>query len=213
MSSHARAAVISVVMLLLWALPASAMTISVDPAGITVGGLIPGARVVLFGVGREPHRDHSVVRRWTEVLTDDDQDGIVRFVSPITNKSIWIAVDLASGTRVAETGPDYPRREMVPAEVLRRNSVGELSQFENARGVAELLVVRPGKGAWRVSGAKNAPVDEARGTTDPMRVDASSFQAVPDVESEELTHLERGDVIAMIDPRLMEFYLMPVVEE
>jgi hypothetical protein len=213
MSSQTRVRVVSFVFLFLSSLPLTAMTLAVDGEGVTVGNLRPGARVVLFGVGREPHRDHSVVRRWTEVLADDDQDGIVRFVSAITNKSIWIAVDLASGTRVAETGPDYPRREMVPVEVLRRNSVGELSQFENARGVAELLVVRPGKGAWRVSGAKNAPVDEARGTTDPMRVDASSFQAVPDVESEELTHLERGDVIAMIDPRLMEFYLMPVVEE
>jgi hypothetical protein len=213
MSALSRARVVTVVLVSLCSFPLAAMTIAVDSNGVTIGDLAPGSRVILFGVGREPHGDHSVVRRWTEVLTDDDHNGVVQFASAMTNKSIWIAVDFGSGNSVSETGQDYPRRETSFEATLERNSLGQLSKFENARGVAELLVVRPGQGAWRLSAAKNAPLDETRGTPDPMRFDASSFQAVPGVESEVFTHLEQSDVVAMIDPRLMEFYVTRVAED
>jgi hypothetical protein len=192
---------------------AAAMTILVDTAGVTVRNFTPGSRVILFGVGREPRRYRSAIRDYTKVLTDDDRDGVVRFSSPITNKSIWIAVDLESAEYVAGTGPDYPRRETTDGAQVKRNNVGQLSKFENARGIVELLVVRARQGAWRLNAAKNSEVDEAKGTPDPIRLDASSFRAVEGVPSEELKHLKHGDVIAMIDPRRMEFYVISVDEE
>jgi len=192
---------------------AAAMTIQVDTAGVTVGNLTPGSRVILFGVGREPRGYRSASVDYTTVLTDDDRDGVVRFSSPITRKSIWIAVDLESAEFVAGTGPGYPRRETTNGADVKRNNVGQLSKFENARGIVELMVVRAHKGAWRLNAAKNSEVDEANGSPDPIRVDASSFSAVDGVVSDELKHLKHGDVIAMIDPRLMEFYVISVNEE
>jgi hypothetical protein len=195
------------------AFPAAAMTLTVDAEGVTVGDLTAGARVILFGVGREPRRYQSAVRRWTEVLADSDRDGSVRFSSAVTSKSIWIAVDLETGESVADTGPGYPRREVTAGFGLKRNNAGQLSKLENARGIAELLIVRPGRGAWRLSAAKNESVDDARDNPALLRLDASAFRAVEGVPSDDLRHLRRGDVLAMIDPRVMEFYVVPVSED
>lgn len=217
MTNRARNAVRTAVVILtaaLFSVPAAAMTLAVDASGVTVSDLPPGSRIVLFGVGREPLGDRSAVRRWTEVLPDEDRNGVVRFSSAVTNKSIWVAVDLDTGDSVSGTGPDYPRRESAIGSALKRNNAGQLSKWEHARGTAELLIVRPRKGgAWRLSAAKNSSVDEASGRPEPMRLDASSFRAVDGVPSEDLKHLKRGDVLAMIDPRRMEFYVIQVKED
>lgn len=206
-------AVAAILCLATLAVPAAAMTLTVDAEGVTVGELPAGSRVILFGVGREPRRYQSAVRQWTEVLADGDRDGIVRFSSAVTNKSIWIAVDLDTGESVAGTGPGYPRREVTAGFGFKRNNAGQLSKLENARGIAELLIVRPGRGAWRLSAAKNSAVDDARDNPALLRLDAASFRAVSGVSSDDLKHLRRGDVLAMIDPRVMEFYLVHVSED
>lgn len=201
------------VFIVILTVPSAAMTLSVDAEGVTVSALPAGAQVILFGAGREPGRHQSTVRHWTEVLRDDDRDGVVRFSSAVTHKSIWIAVDLESGEFVANTGPGYPRREVTHGFSVKRNNVGQLSKLENARGIAELLIVRPRQGAWRLSAEKNSRVDEGRDSPSAMRLDASSFQPVNGVASTDLKHLKRGDVLAMIDPRVMEFYVIQVNED
>jgi hypothetical protein len=76
-----------------------------------------------------------------------------------------------------------------------------------------LLVVRAKQGAWRLSASKNSSVDEAARTPQPMRLHAASFQSVNGLPSGELTHLKRGDVVAMIDPGRMEFFVLTVKED
>lgn len=195
------------------ALPGAAMTLTVDAGGVTVRDVTAGARVILFGVGREPLGDRSAIRRWTEVVADEDRDGSIRFSASVTSKSIWVAVDLDSGERVSATGPGYPRREVTAGFGVKRNNAGQLSKLENARGVAELLIVRPKRGAWRLSAMKNSLEDDARDNPGSMRLDVSSFHAVDGVASEDLRHLKRGDVLAMIDPRRMQFYVVQVNED
>ncbi|HWW61537.1 MAG TPA: hypothetical protein VN181_09230 [Thermoanaerobaculia bacterium] len=194
-------------------LSAAALTMRIEADGVTVQDATPGAKVILFGVAREPHLYYSVIRRWTEVLADDDRDGVVRFAASVSNKSIFVVVDLDTGAYVAETGPDYPRREILPGEAFKRNNAGQISKFENARGRAELLVVRRGKGAWRVSAAKNSSLDENKDTPSALKIDASEFLSVSGLASGKLEHLKRDDVVAMIDPNRMEFYLVTVGED
>jgi hypothetical protein len=193
---------------------AAGMVMEVGLDGVTVRNVPAGSRVVLFGVGREPRRYRSAIRDYMEVLSDEDRDGVVRLSStPITNKSIWIAVNLDGGEFAVETGPGYPRREAPASAVTKRNDAGELSKFEFDRGVVELLVVRPGKGAWRLNAWKSSAVDENRDMPESMRLDASSFHVVEGVTSEAFQQSEPGDVIAMIDPRGMEFSVVTVGEE
>ena len=191
----------------------AAMTLAVDAQGVTVSNVAAGSRVILFGVGREPLGYQSKVRRWTEVLTDEDHDGVVRFTAASTRKSIWIAVDFDRGDAVAATGPDYPRREVTAGFGVKRNNAGQLSKLENARGIADLIVVRPGRGAWRRLVLKHSPVDETRGRPETMRIDAGSLEPVNGLPSDDLKHVRRGDVLAMIDPTEMEFYVTTVNED
>jgi len=189
------------------------IAITVDPSAVTLQGATPGAHVVVFGVAREPHESYSEIRRWTEVLEDDDHDGVVRLSSVISSKSIWIAVELESGRYVAGTGAEYPRREIAAGDVFKRNNAGQLSKFENARGQVEMLIVRPGKGAWRAGASKDSSLDENKGTPSALKLDISSFTAVTGLDSIALPHLKRDDVVAMIDPNRMEFYVTVVGEE
>jgi hypothetical protein len=178
-----------------------------EPGAVVAQGITPGAQVVWFSVAREPQGYISRVVRREDVLSDADQDGSVAF--PLEKeapfKSIWVAVDLVDG-RFAIAAPEgYPLREIgFPADGVRPVG-GLLRELRNARGTAEILVVRPGTGAWGLSVADGGPADEDRandGTLISSLRQAYAIGASPAPPD----HFLPKDVLVMIDPQRMELY-------
>jgi hypothetical protein len=187
------------------------LTVSNDT--VTIEGVTPGSSVVLFSVAREPvHYLAQVVSR-REVLTDDDHDGKIEYKPSkgVAFQSIWIAVDFQSGETAVAGKPGYIPLPMTQRGAGRGNVLNLVGTnvLDIGRGDVEVLVVRPGKGAWAITvrgghGTEESPQPwrsrVGLGKLHPLRAE---FKDPPPV-------LVPGDVVLMIDPQGMEYSLTTI---
>ena len=204
-----------VAILVLAALALGASPLSAQPKiefekdAVVARGVTPGGSVVWFGVTRDrPGWTNRVVRR-DALVTDSDGDGVVRLDLgvPVAPQSIWTAVDLPSGAVAVATPEGMPRREVaLPVGAFRGSARGVVETVEDARQFLEILVVRPGEGSWTLSvgdgGASDGDLQSdgrIQATLAAMRP-AAATKTAP-------SQLLPGDVVVVVDPRLMEFYV------
>lgn len=165
-----------------------------------------GATSIVFGVAREIDSDDVVtVRTWTEVLSDDDRDGNVRLElgRPLAAASVWIAVDAGSGAfDIATPAGLELRRRAWRGQGLRKRPDGR-DAIGDSRGQAELLVVRPGGGAWRLRLGDGGPSDED-GSAD-GRLEAPLDRLVPLADGPPPPkEFQAEDFVLLVDPNSLE---------
>jgi len=169
-------------------------------------------QVVFFGVAREIDPDDvvNVVPR-LEIRTDDDGDGRVDlpFGGPVALRSAWAAVDLASGDFDAATLPGFPLKKVnFRGRGLGKRPDGRDSVLDE-RGIAEILVVRPGVGVWSLRLGDGGPDDED-GTAN-GRLEAALDRMTPLPGSPAPPEsFQKDDVVLLIDPNLLEITLVKV---
>lgn len=145
-------------------LPVAALQIRLDEAGAEAAGVTPGGEVAWLTVWRQP--DELGVTRVTLLdrrVRDEDFDGAVRLEvePPIARLSVWVAVDLATGEAAAATLEGVPLR-WAPEGSVRLPERGP--GVEVGLGRPEMMLVRPGVGAFRARGSDGAHGDAgARG--------------------------------------------------
>lgn len=199
---------------------ASTLTVSFGEKSLTVTGVSPGGRVVVFGVAREsigkPAIPAIVIR--AEMLSDSDGDGTVTLQLPVAvpQYGMWAVVDLASGANQAFPTPGYssPQRVELTPELVRRDSAGQLRKLEWPFGQIDVLVARPGgrmdQGAWKLFASKGSGLDENRGTGKrELRVDISAMTPIGDSPAGPGT-LRDGDVVAIFDRHFVRYGIMEV---
>jgi hypothetical protein len=199
----------AIVVVALAALPAHTQpTIGFEENVIVAKGVTPGGSVVWFGIARErPGRITRVVRR-DSVLPDSDGDGLVRLdlERSVAVQSIWAAVDLTSGAFVVATPEGMPRREVtMPGNSFRRNPRGAVEALQDSREFLEILVVRPGEGAWSLSVGDGGSSDADMQPDGSIQASLASMQPLQ-ASKGALDQLLPGDVVVVVDPRQMEFY-------
>ncbi len=202
--------VVAILVLALAAVPLAAQPkIEFEKDAVVARGVTQGGSVVWFGVIRDrPGWINRVVRR-DALETDSDGDGAVRLDlgRPVAPKSIWAAVDLASGAFAVATPEGTPRREVeLPASALRSSAAGVVETIEDARQFLEILVVRPGEGSWTLSVGDGGASDGDLQSDGSIR---ASLAAMRPAEATKMapSQLLPGDVVVVVDPRLMEFYV------
>jgi len=180
------------------------LSLSVIGTQITARGITPNGEVVLFGrthrhVGGTPHLGHRA-----SIERDADGDGVVTVtIEELPPHSVWVAVDQQTGGyAVAAPDGQEPRVFALPAGAWRDGS----EAIDVSSGYLDFLLVRPGKGAWRLDitqGGRN----DGDGTID----------AVLRARLEVLEHLtgkekaparaQKKDVLAIIDPRTLDVFV------
>lgn len=142
---------------------APAMTI--EPSAVLVSGLAPGGEVVYFSVAREVTTYAANVVRREGRMKDDDLDGSVRIaVDPaVPWRSIWVAVDLATGLVIPATPEGYPLRDSGSRGGFALAPAGAFTHLGAAGDLSHVLVVRPGTGAWVATLTDGAASDEDGG--------------------------------------------------
>lgn len=191
-----------------------APVVHVDGATITVSNVTPGGSVLLVMQERGSSGGILTVRQATNTLTDDDGNGVVALTrsEPLAFRSVCVAVDETSGA-FAVGAPDgfEPYVAPLPANALKKDAAGAMTTLVSSVPRARLLVVRPGQGAWTLDareGGKNDHDETADGNL------AFNFQDAAKVDSEQTppSHVQAGDVVAIITPVRLDVFISRVTE-
>lgn len=185
------------------------LAVSFEEAAVLAAGLTPGGDAVFWSVAREPqgYFQRVVGRRGVEVV---DALGEARFEpedGAVPLKSAWAIVDLASGAFAVAAPPGFPlERVPFPGRAFEVGAPGVVNRLRHAGEALEVLVARPGVGAWRLATWDASPQD--RDETDDDRVllgleDLEPFEASGPGPPERFA---QGDVIVVLDPRTLRVY-------
>lgn len=184
-------------------LTATPPEISFEPDAVVARGISPKGQAIWFSVAREiSRRSTNVVPR--QVLTvDEDGDGAVRLElgQEVPLRSIWFAVDLATGETGVATPEGFPLLEMnLPGKAIP----AALNRLDLERRFAYLLLVRPGVGAWHLRVGDGGASDEDGEPDGTLRAALSSLKPVQEEGPPSPERFSPRDVLLVIDPERME---------
>ena len=200
------------VLLVCLAVPVSAqLRVETTSNGLTASNCTPGGTVVLLGHWSIPKGTHVKLDRTAVAIVDDDRDGVVHYRLSVPERSTWIVADVAAGaTTIAHVGRDWPVLPLGP-ESLGHNEHGRIAKIYHRAADMNLLVVRPGVGAWYVYASDETATDDQKGRR-------GRFSTRPDMLTP-LGHgeppprqLERTDIILAVDPASLRTYTTVVTE-
>jgi hypothetical protein len=191
------------------------LTVQFLDEAIVIGQVTRGGSVAVFGVAREMTDGHPplprLVRR-VEVISDDDRDGIVRLElgKPVPHVAMWTFVDVGTGASASLPSPGYePAHLDLTEQLLKQDNAGQLKKLDLPFAEIDMLLVRPGTGVWRLNTGKYSQADENKHPDKPMRLDVEAM--LPVGNSPAAPHnFKPGDVLAIIDPRWMQYGLVEV---
>lgn len=161
--------------------------------------------VAFFGVSREVAFDDVVTRRQTLAILPLLSRSTVELdlLGPVVPDSVWVAVDLSTGefATVAPNGPPVQSDTFLGAGIGRAPSgSGAISDL---RAQAEVLVVRPGVGAWELTLGDGSPVDGDGLADGQIEAPLDQMTPVADTPSPP-TDFAAGDTLVLIDPLSLE---------
>lgn len=175
---------------------------ALSAASVSYLHVTPRGRLALLGAA--VHTGPVLTRyRFAEVLSDDDGDGAVVFTprGGVPLRSAWIAVDLSTGA-VAVTAPedyDLDRAEM-DRKTLKRDAGGLVSALEWDALSVELLLVRPGDGAWLLRGHEGGPKDRDGARNARLTIEPGDAEPLRGIDAAAPKKLKAGDVLIALDP-------------
>ncbi len=203
------AAVAPAAVFVLSAVSAGAVDLKFTGEGVVASALEPGATAAVFSVSRESLPWSVRLVRWSELVADDDGDGSVE-IRPergVSQASVWAVVDLSTG-ELAIGGPEGSSAREVAfdgSRGLARSPEGSLRRLKHDFESVELLVARPGEGAWTFAASEGGPRDRGVSSDGELEVDLSEADPVGQTESA-FDELRAGDVVLGVDPRALRFF-------
>lgn len=185
-------------------LSAAPPEISFEPEAVVARGITSKGRAAWFSVAREiSRRSINVVPRHG-ITVDEDGDGAVRLElgQEVPLRSIWFAVDLATGEAAVAAPEGFPLLEMgLPGNAIP----AALNRLELERRFACLVLVRPGVGAWQLRVGDGGESDEDGEPDGTLRAALSSLTAVEEGGPPPPERFSPRDVLLIIDPERLEF--------
>jgi hypothetical protein len=211
---NARRTSLLVLSLFLASAALAAPAIQFESNRIIVSGVTPKSQVYAYSLSREATGTFSNMVPRETVVSDDDGDGVVTWVieKEIATRSIWLAVDLASGTPAVATPGGYDAKRIELTDVNLRKEFGSgVGQLAFGGDFVEFVVVRPSGGVWRAIASRGGPADEG---ADPERATISIEKLERRAGTTESApkHLRRGDVVLMLNSFRAEYGVITIGE-
>jgi hypothetical protein len=193
--------------------PPARPELAFEDSAAVVSGIHAKGQVAWFSVAREIADDWATIVRREDVAEDTDGDGVVRFDldRPVPLKSIWVAVDLTTGEYALGTPEGFPLQQLdLPGRGLGRAASGP-EWVESPGQFAEVLIVRPGAGAWGMTAGDGGEGDEGARGDRRVTVSLPRFHGVRATAAAPERYSPR-DLVFSIDPDLMKVYVGQVAE-
>jgi len=174
---------------------------------VSVEQVTRGGNVVLFGVDRVVEADDfPSVFVTREIVRDKDEDGVVELTldHAVPPRNVWIAVDLATGAEAtslpSETGQQVV--EWRGAGLQRGQAEGEGDTIQDASAILEILVVRPGTGAWSDEVVDGGNLDQDGAPDGGFTVPIDVLSPVADTPAA-TESFAKDDLVYAVDPITM----------
>jgi hypothetical protein len=188
---------------------AQALTLRIERTAVVAKGVTPGGNAVFFGVVYDTASSIPGRVRKAAILKDDDGDGLVRLSMPdgVPPLGVWAVVDMATGSSKLGSlrGYDITPYDDAVEPSFKGDVRGRFVRLERDMSEAEMLVVRPGAGAWTLRGTE--------GSTDDEDSELNGKLVLPFSKLVSLTADDRppgdvlpGDVVVLIDPSDMRAF-------
>jgi hypothetical protein len=180
--------------------------ISFSAQTIKASGITEGGDAILFACTIGRYSGMQKIGRHAEVISDADGDGEVTFtVAGLPLGAVWAVVDFTTGRHAVAAPPGLDLRPMeVPAHGWRAGP----GHFDLRRDYLEVLVVRPGAGAWTLSVAEGGSNDDdgALNTVVRTRLERMRRLHGPDAVPRPPIVVPR-DLLLIVDPHELDFFV------
>lgn len=194
------------------ALAQPAITFAGD--AVTISGLAPSAKIAWLSIARETNENWvtNVVRREGSTQADAKGELSIAYDSGRSANSGWVAVDVSTG-EVAFGSPEGTQWRLVDPTAVRDSAgaSGAAHLLQDQRLFLELMLVRPGEGAWGYSVGDGGASDDDRAQDGTIRAAFSALRPVADSASPP-SGPRAGDVIVAIDPERLEAYSFRIAQ-
>ncbi len=182
---------------------------------IRMSGLKAGGSAAVFGISRFSDGYDAEVVRHEFIAVDEDADGnaSIKATRPFPLRTIVVVVDLQSGAYASVLPERYrhARAWQFNYSRLKVNKDGLLDALVENLETAELLLVRPSVGAWRLSAADGGEADADKKSDRQLRLALASFVSLrmspPGTRDKLPKDFKKNDVIVLIEPNLMGYYV------
>ena len=196
------------VLVLMIALPVVAEpTITFDASAVVASGITPNGQVAWFSIAWDRWQGMNRVTRRDRIDTDAGT-GEVTFDldGPVPVNSIWVAVDLSTGTySAARPGDPQLKIDALPGAWLEKGAGGAVDALQADRDFLEILVARPGVGAWGESVGHGGASDLGGGADGVTRAGLGAMRPIGRTASAP-SKATPGDVVVLIDPNAMQCF-------
>lgn len=191
--------------------PPPALTVNYDGSRLSASNATPGGEVVFFGEQIEAHTFDAAFFHGVQLATatsDGNADFIVQRQKP--SDYVWVAVDVTTGASAVATPRDTrARARSLPVDALRHDGAGNILKARLPILVGDVLLVRPGGGAWFTT------VFDGGSSDDDARQDGATTIAFESLASmkknDKPPHaLKKDDVLITMHPRLLSYTVLQV---
>ncbi len=207
----------SILLTLLVLLPAGALgqpAVTFEHDAVRVSGLSPGTTAVVVAASLERPDVYVRVVRRQHLLADDDRDGQVSLDMPdgVPAHSTWAVVDVSTGSVTAAAPQDAPLRlRVAPKDAVQHAHAGGADSLSLPEPLLDLLLVRPGAGAWRGRFAEGTPTDGDGSGNGWLQMQPGQL-APWGHTSPAPTQLVPGDALVAVNPETLAVYTLTIGE-
>jgi hypothetical protein len=194
------------------AVSAAPPTVHVAHGELTISGFEPGGEIVIVGVDRGIGRSGSIRVTPVAVLEhDDDRDGVIRHRGEVSVRSVWVAIDYATGEYAVAAPEEFGvRQRQIESSNLKRDQMGDILALVDERPRLLLVLVRPRRGAWGVFGVEGGTKDADRSPNGKLTIDFESIVELKPGRGRAPSRLQKDDVIVGIDPGRLDLFTITV---
>jgi hypothetical protein len=192
---------------------AAPLSVAASADRVVVQGIRPGGSIALLSVAHESGYYMTKIVSRRDVLTDNNRSGRIEYVpdSGVAFRSIWVVVDLETGELAVASRAGFQPVQMSDPSDGRGPAVAVgPTEFDIGHDQADILVVRPGKGAWTI-GLRERGTDDLPAAA-PGRIHASltKFRPIKKEFGSAPPAFIPGDVVVVLDPEQMEYWVTRV---
>lgn len=183
----------------------AAPSLAVTAQAVTAAGMTPGGDVVWLGLVRKVvEYEAAYGRRQGVVQADASGAAQIPIGDGVPPQSTWIAIDLKTGA-YAMASPDgfSPLLfDLAPAALnLRGDALAD--QLVDVADHAEILLVRPGKGAWAKTVGRGGADDESNPNDAAFKLSLDKLEPLRGADGPSSGKLNPKDLLIVLHPEAM----------